>query len=122
MTVTRLVVADMPVMIRDLIREALAGQHEFAIVGEADEQEEAVRIAIDRGAHVLITECEREQLPKLYEELLLLSPTLGILSILPDGGSAELYTLKLHHQLIESIGMAELLDALRVLGKGRALR
>lgn len=121
MTAIRVVVADIPVMIRDLIREALADQHDLVIVGEAEEREEAVRIAIDQRADVLITECKTEQLPKRYQELLLRLPTLGILSILSDGGSAELYTLKLDLQRIESIGMAELLAALRMLGKGQAL-
>jgi DNA-binding NarL/FixJ family response regulator len=106
----RVLLIDMPLMLREMFRRALARDARFALVGEYTKSV-ALDVAIDRSrADYVVMGTgmfeESDVLARVLEE----GPQVRVLAVRPGGGQAFLYELRPHEQDLGDLTPEELLE------------
>jgi chemotaxis response regulator CheB len=93
----RVVVANQPRLMRELVLETIASQPDIEIVGEVQNETNIAGVVQNMQPDFLIIELTEsgEPLP-LYAELLQLFPRMRILALSPEGDSSIFYWASLH--------------------------
>ncbi len=114
---TRLLLAAVPPILSDIIRDALADVHGVEVVRETAGEDLAESVARSR-ADVLVTEDAGQELSDRHLGLMYRHPRLKLLTISPDGRRAALYRLMPRRRLLVDVSPDGLVAAIR--GAARA--
>ena len=91
---TRLLLADVPPLLADIVRQALAGDAEVEVIPAGPASPGALERRLSAGgADVLMAESDGAGLPEHYVELMYRHPRLTLLLVSPDGAHAALCRL-----------------------------
>lgn|GEM_PF-3251199 len=111
---TRLLLAALPALLADIVRDALAAEPEVEVVGTVAATADALDRALDAdGADVVLAETQGLGLPDNYLELMHRHPRLRLVLVAPDGRSASLYRLVPERRLLADVSPRALAEAVR---------
>jgi DNA-binding NarL/FixJ family response regulator len=110
---TRVLLIDMPRILREVIREVLIAQPDIEIAGELESEEGVAIAAEESAAEVIIFGSEERELPAAWRKLLEQRPGLRVLTVLSDGRESYLYELRPHRVPLGEVSPEGLLRAIR---------
>jgi DNA-binding NarL/FixJ family response regulator len=117
----RIVLAELPRMLRDIVRAAVEVQDDMRIVSEAGGSE-ATRVLAARGdVDVVITGLADGELPSAYASLLYDRPDLKVLALTGDARQIALFELRPHRIDLGDVSPDGLVSAIRDRAGVRAL-
>ena len=109
----RILVADLPRILQEIVTNVLRSQEDMEIVG-LNGGSEGLTSAVSRyAADVLIIPWEEEKLAAVGVELLLEHPALEILAVGPDGRRSFLYRLRPEKVPLGEVSPQLLVEAIR---------
>jgi len=109
---TRVMLIDMPQMLREIICELVSGERDLEIVGEFDDEDAALQ-AIDGCAAAVVIRSLNESARADIAYLLSKAPHLRVLAVSGDGRASSLYVYRPHEQMLGEISPRRLLAAIR---------
>ena len=112
-TWTRVVLAALPTMVADIVRESLAPHFDLQVVAEVDSRTALSRLLATTSAEVVIAGLANGESPDEFASLLRVHPDLTVLAITLDGHTAYHCTMRMVVGVISEVSLQQLLDALR---------
>ena len=109
----KILLANRPKMLRELLRELIAGQGDMQVVGEALDPLEILYAVRKTEADVVVTTLPAVGEPGISSHLLAEYPDVLVLALAPDGGRAMLYRQVLLEEKLQSTNDNVLLSTLR---------
>jgi chemotaxis response regulator CheB len=110
---TRVLLARLPRMLRDILREIIAAQPDMVIVAEADDAEDLVAATAPYAPDVLVVGLEASETQEVAHDVLRRAPWLRVLAIEAGGRRAWLHMLRPYQMLLGEVSPSMLLDAIR---------
>jgi DNA-binding NarL/FixJ family response regulator len=117
----RIVFAHLPLMLRDILRSAVAGQSDMEVVGEVAEVEELPFTLRRTAPDVVILGLHQWEVPELFTPLFDEDPWVKILAVTSDGREAVLYELRTHAMPIGEVSPQGLAKAIRAAMQANAV-
>jgi hypothetical protein len=116
---TRVLLAAVPPLLGDIVRDALAGEPGVTVVngGTGDDLEGAVAAT---RADLVLAESEGTGLSDRYLRLMHEHPRLCLLVVSPDGRSAALWRMVPQRRALEEVSPRSLVEAVRAAAGGAA--
>jgi hypothetical protein len=105
----RVVLAEMPTMMAEIVRDAVRGEG-IRIVGEVRDRADLSDVVIRRAVQVIIVPTDASGVARQYHELLRRTPELKILTVAAVSHSTDLYELRL---LGHNVGRRDVVTAIR---------
>jgi DNA-binding NarL/FixJ family response regulator len=116
----RVLIGDMPRMMRELVGAAVSGAPDITLVGSAHGGE-PLAASLDRTtADVLIVGVPHNGISSTIDSLLYDHPRLTLLTIGEHGRSTELHELRPHSIALGEVSPTELVDAIRASARAKA--
>lgn len=109
----RILLADLPQMLRSIIRDIVEGQPDMEIVGELAGQTGAPAMVEQTGARFVIVRHTGLDPPDIFGELLACRPPTRVLAIADEGRAGILYELRPHRIPIGELSAASLVAVIR---------
>ncbi len=109
----KILLANRPKMLRELLRELIGGQGDMQVVGEALDPLEILYAVRKTEADVVVTTLPATGEPAITSHLLAEYPDVLVLALAPDGGRAVLYRQVLLKEKLQSTNNSVLLSTLR---------
>jgi hypothetical protein len=109
---TRVILVDMPQMLREIMRELVSHERDLEIVGEFGDQDAALQVIDGRGAAVLITSLNQSAHLGIAN-LLSKAPHLRVLAVSGDGRESFLYELRPDERPVGELSRQTFLAAVR---------
>ena len=109
----RLVLATMPPLLRDIVRETLASQGDIEILAEVADPEQIPAAVRRTGASVAVVGIASSDSRPLVRRLLAEHPLLGVVTLADDGRTGSVHSLEPCESAIDDISPRTLLDAIR---------
>ena len=109
----RIVVADLPRLLRDILRASLTAEPDMLVVGEAESFDELERLMPRVSADVVILGTTCPELPPSHYRLFALDPRVRIIAITGNGEEASIYELRPHRVVLGQGSPQELRKAIR---------
>jgi hypothetical protein len=106
------VLASMPRLLHDLVKETVEAQPDLELVGEIDEP------VLDDCPDFLVVGVETEELPEAYRELLFACPRMEVVAVTEEARLGFLYELRPQATPLGEISPTVLLEALRPGSRG----
>jgi DNA-binding NarL/FixJ family response regulator len=124
----RILLAEMPRMMREIVESAVSTQADMQIIGAIEERlvergalTAAAEARVERAdADVVILGLQRDDEARAYDRLLYVRPRLTLLAITGDGRGAFLYELRPHKVPIGDVSPEGLLGAIRTAARSDA--
>ena len=120
----RILLAEMPRMLREIVESAVSPQPDMQIVGSTPARVVAPGAApprmVDADADVVIVGLARAEEARAYDPVLFQRPHLRILAITGDGRGAFLYELRPQAVPIGDVSPQGLVDAIRASAAAKA--
>ena len=113
MTPIRLVLASMPPLLREIVRETLAGQHDIEILAEVSRPDDILPAVRRTGASVAVLGTSLGDATSLVRELLTSHPWLHVVTLTSDARTAVVHSLQPRVSAIADISPQALVDAIR---------
>jgi hypothetical protein len=108
---TRLLIAALPPLLGDIVRDAVAGAGDVEVVGRS--ADDGLFAAVDAtGPHVVVAEDRGPALPDLYLRLMLSHPFLQLLTVSADGRHAALWRMAPERRVLADVSPGGLAGAL----------
>jgi DNA-binding NarL/FixJ family response regulator len=109
----RILLGEMPRMMREIVEPAVATQADMQVVGAVSARETlASEVGRTRAEVVIVGLDSAPQVPS-YEAVLYAHPHLKMLAVVDSGREALLYELRPHTVPLGQVSVAGLLDAIR---------
>lgn len=114
MNKTRVLVANQPRLIRELVLETICDQPDIEIVGELQDEKQITDMVEQTHPDFLIVALSGSERPPICDVLLHRHPTMRILALAPDRNGSVFYwaSLDIHAQAVEA-SQDGVLNALR---------
>lgn len=114
MNKTRVLVANQPRLMRELVLETIADQPDIEVVGETQDEGQILEMVEQTHPDFLIVALRGDERPPICNELLQRHPAMRILALAPDRNSSVFYwaSLDIHAQAVE-VSQEGVLGALR---------
>ena len=109
----RVLVAQLPGMLSDIICKLLASEENIELVGEVTEAQELLGVMDRTGADVVILGLEDSELPARANQLLSEHPACRVLGVAGDGRAAFLYELRPYRVPLGEVSPEVLVKAIR---------
>jgi DNA-binding NarL/FixJ family response regulator len=109
----RVLLAEMPRMLIDIVKSIIASQLDFALAGEISGQERLLQAAIAKRADVIVVGALMTTETSDYRDLLYRRPRTKIIAIAADGRHALLHELQPHVTPLDEVSPASLIAAIR---------
>lgn len=111
MSLIRILLADMPRMLRETVVAAVEDERDLALVGETTGKAQLLLRAA--GADVVVMELNPDRMPAVVELLLDEYPRIGVVGLAPDAVRGVVYQLHPHAQHLDSVTSESLVAAIR---------
>ena|SRR5690348_14677126 len=108
----RVLVAGMPRMLTDIVRNIISSQADLEFAGEAEGTKDLVRIAKEKHADVLVVGAATIEDATGYSDILYRRPRMSIVAIDADARGAQVFDLRPHVSHLGDISPATLIAAL----------
>jgi hypothetical protein len=108
----RIVLVDMPRVLREIVRMHLP-EPEFEVVAELGEEAPLLPVVDEHGAHAVIFGTDSAGLPQVGRDLLAACPFVKLLAVASDGRRTTLYELRPHKQPLGEISPDRLAEVIR---------
>ena len=101
---TRVLVANQPRLMRELVLETISDQPDIEVVGETQDESQIPEMVERTHPDFVIVALRGDKRPSLYDELLHRHPEMRILALAPDRNSSVFYwaSLDIHAQRVEA--------------------
>jgi DNA-binding NarL/FixJ family response regulator len=109
----RIVMAEIPRMTRDIVRETVANEPDMILVGEYSERAAFLESLAADGADVVIFGTSEPGDSALPRQFFLTSPHIKVLMLAISGRSAVMYELRPHTTTLGDVSPQRLLEAIR---------
>ena len=109
----RLVLATMPPLLGEIVRETLASQRDIEILAEVTDPEQILSVVRRTGASVAVVGIAPSDSTLLVHELLADQPWLYVVTLTSDARSAVVHSLQPRAAAISDFSPKALLDAIR---------
>ncbi len=111
---TRVLVANQPRLMRELVLETICDQPDIEVVGELQDDQQISEMVERTHPDFLIVALRGDERPPICDELLRRHPEIRILALAPDRNSSIFYwaSLDIHSQMVEA-SQEGVLNALR---------
>jgi DNA-binding NarL/FixJ family response regulator len=109
----RILLVDLPRMLRDLVLEIVNAQRDLSLVGEVSDESHLLTIAAELEFEVVIACVQSDMLPPACRDLLAVRPTLIFLAIESDGRQGYVHSLRPHTESLAELSPSTLLAAIR---------
>jgi DNA-binding NarL/FixJ family response regulator len=119
---TRIVLADLPQMLRSIIQDILAGEPDMEVVGELPGQAEVPAMVQQTGATFVIVRQTGPDPPAIFQNLLAAQSPMRVLAIADEGRAAILYELRPRRIPIGEFSAARLVAVIRDKGQSMAVQ
>lgn len=113
MELVRIVLAEVPRLLRDILHGSLATERDVELVGEASTLAGLTEIVQRREADVVILGLSESELPASYYALFEVDPLVRILTIADHGRMASLYELRASRMVLAEGSPQELLQIIQ---------
>lgn len=120
MTHIRIVLLDMPPLLLEMLRDAVAPQGDMEIVGAVADEPNLGTFLENAGADVVVVKRDGALKRSTVHELLYQRPRLRIFEIVDRGRRGFLHELRPRRMALGEISPQRLIDAIRGTGKGPA--
>ena len=117
----RVLLAELPGMLGDIIRKLLASEKDIEVVGEMA-AEELLEFMGQTRADVVILGLEDSELPAIGNQLFSEHPAVRVLGVAGDGRSTFLYELRPYKVPLGEVSPKALVTAIRSVAGSTALR
>jgi hypothetical protein len=114
--VIRIVLAEVPGLIADLVKEVVLAQADMRIVAEVPTANALERAAKSGGIDVVVTATASEHLPMSYQHLVFSASRIPVLAISGDGRRVDVYD----RQIVREVSPQQLVEMIRNVAEGRA--
>ena len=109
----RILIVEIPSLLRELIGEIIAEEGDMEVVGELPDLQRAGELAERTGANFVITGRTHPELELAYEELLRQRPAMRVLAVAHEGRQSSLYELLPHVENLGELSAETLLTVIR---------
>ncbi len=109
----RVLVAEMPRMLSDIVSSLVAKQQDMELVGEPVRGKQVVRAVRRLRPHVVVLASHGSELTALGHRLLEVSPRLKLVAVTENGRLAHRYELRPQQTPISEVSPQGLLEAVR---------
>jgi DNA-binding NarL/FixJ family response regulator len=113
MLTIRILLATMPQMLGDIVRQTLEGQADLELVGEVRERRELATITEQTRPDVMVLGLRSGESCHQFRHLLDEYPQLRLLALTADGRTAQLYELKPQLTTLLDVSPRTLLELIR---------
>jgi len=110
---TRIVMAEIPRMLSDIVREAVANEPDMTVVGEFTKRAALSEVLTADGADVVIVGASQAEESAVPHQILFTSPHIRVLMLETTGRRAVMYELRPHRTPLEDVSRQRLLEAIR---------
>jgi DNA-binding NarL/FixJ family response regulator len=107
---TRILLADLPWLLREIVTEALEAQSDMEVVGSVAGSESLARTIEQSQAEVIVIGHDR---PEDAAGLLGRRPPLAVIAVTGDAKESEYYELRPHRVRLGEISPSELVETIR---------
>ena len=115
----RVLIGDMPRMMRELVGAAVSDAPDITLVGSSQNGEPLAASLNRARADVLIVEARDEGISSNFDALLYDHPRLTLLTIGEHGRSTALHELRPHTLALGEVSPTELVDAIRASARAK---
>ena len=109
----RILLAEVPRMLREIIESVIAGQHDMSIVGAIDTRDRVATALGQTPADVVIVGLRTGETAATLDPMLFEQPRLKMLAIGSNGRSSSLYELRPYTIPLGDVSPQGLIDAIR---------
>lgn len=109
----RVLIVDLPRVLRDIIRRCLDAERGIALVGETVGDVDLPELVHATRADVVVMGLEEARLPEMGERLLAEHPGVRLLGVAADGRESVLYELRRHRRSLGEMSPRALVTAVR---------
>lgn len=109
---TRVVLADMTQLLREIVRSVVSSEDDLSIVAEVTDPRDLVRTAMRERANVLIVGDEH-RFREAWNDALETIPRLRVLAVVQDGRRGCLHELRPRHTPLGTLSAESLLASVR---------
>jgi len=107
--VIRIVLAEVPRLLADIIKSEISPRSDMAIVKEVHGGQNLDAVVTEADAHVVVASLSSPIVPRDYQRLLFGSRSVALVTISADGRDAQVYTRKVIRevsvdQIVQAIG------------------
>jgi len=110
---TRIVIVEIPTLLREIIGEIIAEQDDMEIVGELGDLADLVELARRTDASFVIAGPTHPELDAVYVHLLAERPSTRVLVVRREGRQSTLYELRPHAEVLGELSPETLLTVIR---------
>lgn len=103
----------MPRLVRDMVEQAIARQHDMAVVAHCVSFDDLFAVAARTEPDIVIVGLEDRDLPRVCLELMLEHQGVSVLGIDARSGRAWLYELRLEQMQIDEIAPDDVVHSIR---------
>jgi DNA-binding NarL/FixJ family response regulator len=107
---TRILLADLPQLLREIVTEALEAQSDMEVVGSVADQDSLARTIAQARPEVIVTGHDD---PEIAAGLLERRPPLAVIAVTGDAKESEYYELRPQRVQLGEISPSELVEAIR---------
>jgi DNA-binding NarL/FixJ family response regulator len=109
----RIIVVDMPRLVRDLIERAIVAQPDMKLLGVLDSPREMVAAARVGRPDFVVVGLKDKLLPHECQQLLAEHPAVRLLGVEAVAGEAHLYELRPYREALGEVSPADIVSAIR---------
>jgi chemotaxis response regulator CheB len=109
----RILVVDLPRLVRDMVEQAIAQQHDMAVVAHCVSFDDLLDEAKRSEPDIVIVGIEDRALPHVCLELMLEHQGVSVLGIDARSGRSWLYELRLEQVEIDEVSPADVVHSIR---------
>ena len=120
MEAIRILLAEVPTMLREIIQSVVEGQADMSIVGAIPSRDPVIAALENTPADVVIVGLRKAEATDAFDSLLFEQPRLKLLAISGDGGSSYLYELRPHCVPLGDVSPNGLVEAIRTMASSGA--
>jgi len=109
----RILLIDMPRMLREIVGETVSAQPDMEVVAEHTYHASMLSAAITSRAQAVVVGSDGDEVEGLCERLALQRPDLSVLAVSADGRQTVVHELRPHRVPLGELSPQQLVDAIR---------
>jgi DNA-binding NarL/FixJ family response regulator len=109
----RILLADMPRTLEELVSEAVSTQPDMEVVGTVSDGESLLAATRRARAQLVVVAASEDAVEQRYRRVVLQQPNVRVLALSEDGRETTLYEVRPHRVALGELSPGQLADAIR---------